>query len=33
MLVDLGFPVMAFEYQQANPIEAAAGNSTDYVLR
>jgi len=33
MLVDLGFPVMAFEYQQANPIEAAAGNNTDYALR
>ena len=33
MLVDLGFPVMAFEYEQADPIEAAAGNSTDYVSR
>ena len=33
MLVDLGFPVMACEYQQAEPIAAAAGNSFDYVLR
>ncbi len=33
MLVDLGFPVLAFEYQQADPIEAAAGNSADYMLR
>ena len=33
MLVDLGFPVMAFEYQQADPIEAAVGNNTDYALR
>ena len=23
MLIDLGFPVMAFEYQQADPLEAA----------
>jgi len=27
MLVDLGFPVMACEYQQAKPIDAALGNS------
>ncbi len=33
MLVDLGFPVMAFEYQQADSIEAAAGNSADHVSR
>ena len=27
MLVDLGFPVMAFEYQQADPLEAALDGS------
>jgi hypothetical protein len=33
MLVDLGFPVMAFEYQQADPIDTAVGNGIDYVPR
>jgi hypothetical protein len=33
MLVDLGFPVMACEYQQAEPIDAAVGGSVDRVLR
>jgi hypothetical protein len=27
MLVDLGFPIMACEYQQVKPIDAALGNS------
>jgi len=31
MLVDLGFPVMACEYQQAEPIDAAVGSSVDHV--
>jgi hypothetical protein len=29
MLVDLGFPVLAFEYQQASLLETAAGTSVD----
>jgi hypothetical protein len=29
MLVDLGFPVMAFEYQEASPLETGAGSSDD----
>ena len=33
MLVDLGFPVMAFEYQQTDPIESTAGNGPSYALR
>ena len=33
MLVDLGFPVMACEYQEAEPIDAAVGNSVNRVLR
>ena len=33
MLVDLGFPVMACEYQQADPIDAALGNSVNHVPR
>ena len=33
MLVDLGFPVMACEYQQADPIDAALGNNVDQVPR
>ena len=33
MLIDLGFPVMAFEYQQVDPLEAAAGNNADCLLR
>jgi hypothetical protein len=32
MLVDLGFPVMACEYQEARPIDAAIGNSVNRVL-
>ena len=32
LLVDLGFPVIAVEYQQADPVEAAAGNGIDFVL-
>jgi hypothetical protein len=32
LLVDLGFPIIAFEYQQADPIEAAAGNRVDRAL-
>ena len=27
MLIDRGFPVIAFEYQQANPLEAALDDS------
>jgi hypothetical protein len=33
MLVDLGFPVMACQYQQAEPIDAAAGNGVEQVVR
>ena len=33
MLVDLGFPVTACEYRQADPIDAAVGKGVDYVLR
>ena len=33
MLIDLGFPVLAFEYWQADPIAAAVGNNTDYAAR
>ena len=33
MLVDLGLPVMAFEYRQAEPINAAVGGSVDHVPR
>jgi hypothetical protein len=33
MLVDLGFPVMACEYQQAEPIDAEVATGVDYVLR
>ncbi len=33
MMVDLGFPVIAFEYQQADPIEAAARNGSGSALR
>jgi hypothetical protein len=33
MLVDLGFPIMACEYRQAEPIDAALGNSVDRMLR
>ncbi len=33
MLVDLGFPVMACEYQHADPIDAAVENSVDHVPR
>jgi hypothetical protein len=29
MLIDLGFPVMAFEYQEASPLETGAGSSGD----
>ena len=32
MLVDLGFPVMACAYHEAEPIAAAAGNSVNRVL-
>ena len=32
MLVDLGFPVMAFDYQQANPIPATTANHADNAL-
>ena len=33
MLVDLGFPVMACEYQEAEPVAAAVGSSSDHVPR
>ena len=33
MLVDLGFPVKACAFQQAEPFDAAVGNGVDYVLR
>jgi hypothetical protein len=33
MLIDLGFPVMAFEYRQADPIAAAVENSMDRAAR
>jgi hypothetical protein len=33
MLVDLGFPVTACAYQQAEPIDAAVGNSVNRVLQ
>jgi hypothetical protein len=33
MLVDLGFPVMAFEFQQADLMDAAVGNGVDSVPR
>lgn len=33
MLVDLGFPVIAFEYEQADVIDAAIGSSADGALR
>jgi hypothetical protein len=33
MLVDLGFPVTACEYRQAEPIDAAAGNSASNLHR
>jgi len=33
MLVDLGFPVMGCEYQQAEPIAAVVGSSVDHVPR
>ena len=33
MLVDLGFPIIAFEYQQADLVEAAAENSVEGVIR
>jgi hypothetical protein len=32
MLVDLGFPVTACEYRQAEPVDATAGNSIDRIL-
>jgi hypothetical protein len=32
MLVDLGFPVMACEYRQAEPDDAAAENSLNQML-
>jgi hypothetical protein len=32
-LVDMHFPVMACEYQQAEPIEAVAENSSDNVMQ
>ena len=32
MFIDLGFPVTAFEYQQADVIEAAAGTPVGGVL-
>ena len=31
MLVDLGFPVTACEYQQAEPVDATAGNNIDRI--
>ena len=33
MLIDLGFPVIAFEYHQADVIDTALGNSADYARR
>ena len=33
MLIDLGFPILTFEYQQADPIAAVAGNNPDYAAR
>ncbi len=33
MLIDLGFPVIAFEYHQADVIDAAIGNGMDGVPR
>ncbi len=33
MLVDLGFPVIAFEYQQADVIDTTIGNNADYASR
>ncbi len=33
MLIDLGFPVIAFEYHQADVIDTALGNSADYTSR
>ena len=33
MLVDLGFPVMACEYRQADSIDAASGSSVNRVLQ
>jgi hypothetical protein len=33
MLIDLGFPVGAFEYQQADPIETTFENNTGYAGR
>ena len=33
MLVDLGFPVMACAYQEAEPFNAAVGNGVDFMLR
>ncbi len=33
LLVDLGFPVIAIEYQQADSLEAEAGNNIDFGLR
>jgi hypothetical protein len=32
LLIDWGFPVTAFEYQQADPVEAAAGSRAEGVL-
>ena len=33
MLVDLGFPVIACEYRQADPIDAAPGSGVNRVLQ
>ncbi len=33
MLVDLGFPVIAFEYQQADVIDTTIDNNADYASR
>ena len=33
MLIDLGFPVMAFDYQQADPVPATTANHADNALR
>ncbi len=33
MLIDRGFPVVAFDYQQADVNETAFENGTDWVLR
>ena len=33
MLVDLGFPVMACEFQQVEPNDAAIENNVNHVLR